>query len=457
MPKLFKQPARVKKNSAFHRLLQKRVANILFPVGQGDWYKQKGYAEKKQQDGRVYETAFDAFVATQREAGALYHDTFKQLELSLAMLPTTLANGQSAALEVFKCQPSAEQAAGRPGLGKHIVYFPGANTYYQACFRDIATAAKETGATVHAFNFPGTGASTGSVREARDLVNAGMAVVNDLLSKGVHPDNIILQGDCYGAAIACRVKQECLSQSGIHVRLIMNNAFKSFKAVIFNLLDGLPNIFKTPLKKLVKALLKFTGWHVTPGKEYMQSGPYQCHVQHLGDQTLISSTLSDKAQKYRHEMNSGETRSLKRVAKVDLCPEEYREARDRLENKHMVRIKDEARERLTKKFGVNKHGQPNAHFADLCELEMLNGESVYTGFVNDYLTASNAYIEAHPQQFDLEKVQLPRFLGEAHVQDIHAEVANDMNGLAACLENSAAAAADQNEAIAVKEQRSEGP
>lgn len=153
----------------------------------------------------------------------------------------------------------------KPGTGKHIVYFPGANTYYQACFRDISTACKETGATVHAFNFPGTGLSSGKVREANDLINAGISVVSSLIKQGVHPDDIILQGDCYGASIALEVKKQLEDQADIKVRAIMNNVFKSFKAAVCDMITQspwLPNI----LKSIVKRLLEFTGWHITPGK-----------------------------------------------------------------------------------------------------------------------------------------------------------------------------------------------
>lgn len=114
-------------------------------------------------------------------------------------------------MEVLKCEPEADSPQ-KPGTGKHIVYFPGANTYYQACFRDISAAAKETGATVHALNYPGIGMSTGEVVEANDLTNAGIAVVQSLLKQGVKPDDIVLQGDCFGASVALEVKKRLRSK-----------------------------------------------------------------------------------------------------------------------------------------------------------------------------------------------------------------------------------------------------
>lgn len=390
----------ITKDSFFHSRLQQFVANALFPAGSGDWYKSKGYGKKKEVDD---EAPFRDFVHKQKtDEKSHYYKEFQGLDLSLTKVKTKLVSGESCQLEVMKCQPESNEPK-KPGTGKHIVYFPGANTYYQACFRDISTACKETGATVHAFNFPGTGLSSGKVRESNDLINAGISVVSSLIKQGVHPDDIILQGDCYGAAIGLEVKKQLEDQAGIKVRAIMNNVFKSFKAAVCDMITQspwLPNI----LKGIVKRLLEFTGWHVTPGKKYKHADPYQCHIQHLGDQTLESSTLSGKVSKYQHEIKTGQTKSTKRAPMTDSCPEEYRKDRDELDQKHYVRVKESAKERLATKFGVDKFGRVNAHFADICELEMLDGQSVYSGFVNEFITRSDAYIEKHPQK-SIEEIQ----------------------------------------------------
>lgn len=376
-------------DSLIHRRLQGFVANMLFPVGKGDWYQSKGY-------GSEQKTSFADFVETQKnDDSAQYHKAFQGLKLSQQMVNSKLVDGSSCALEVCTSELEKSDPA-KPGTGKHIVYFPGANTYYQACFRDIAAASKQTGASVHAFNFPGTGRSTGKVTEANDLINAGMAVVKSLLEQGIHPDDIVLQGDCYGAAIALEVKKQFEGQAGIKVRVVMNNAFKSFKAAVCDLITESPWIPRV-LKSIVKRLLEFTGWHISPGKKYVQADPYQCHIQHLGDHTLESSTLSDKVSRYQAEIRTGMTKSKKRGPVIDPCPDEYKKDRAELDQKHYVRVREDAKERLGNKFGRDKYGRINAHFADICELEMLNGESVYESFINDYLIRSDKYIKAHPQ------------------------------------------------------------
>ena len=428
MPGFFKKTPHQK----LHHFLQKFVANLLFPSGEGDWFKNKKYSQSK--NGEIELSSFDNFISKQRLKEGRYYHHFQGLSAQQQHIDAVLANGRSFQLEVMTCAPLDDFFKNNkpPGFGKHIVYFPGANTYYQACFRDITMAAKETGATLHAFNFPGTGSSTGKVREANDLINAGIAMINSLIQKGISPDNIILQGDCYGAAIALSVKNEYDSQSEIQLRLIANNAFKSFKAVIYDMIDS--SIWlSNALKGMIKPFLVFTGWHVTPGKDYQQSGPYQCYIQHAGDQTLANSTLSGKIQKYRTEIITGKTLSKKREPIKDTCPPEYRENRDKLEVMHMVRVQNDAIPRLASKFGTNKHGQVNAHFADLCELEMLDGTNVYLGFVNEYIQASNEYIEAHPQ-LQTKDMNLPKPLLAMEAVSITALEAKVLSVIASTLD-----------------------
>lgn len=403
-----------------HDRFQTIVANIFYPKGNGDWYKHQGY-------GSVQLDAFYDFVAKhQNDAKAEYYDYFKDLTLSLRVLPIRLANGTDCQLEVFECKPNPN-AAPKPGTGKHIVYFTGLKTYYQTCFNDITTACKETGAIIHAFNFPGAGRSSGLVSEANDLINAGIGIVRSLLMSGIHPDNIILQGCSFGAAVAFEVKMQYWSQGGIKLRVVMNNTFTSFKAAIS---DHLSHSFWMPhfLLHNVKPMLQYTGWHITPGKKYRHADPYQCHIQHLGDQTLTTSSLSNKVLKYQKEMKAHRTMSTKRAAIQDTCPEEYKAARDQLDKIHIVRIKENAKARLAKKFGVDPSGPVNTHYAELCELETIHGSSVYEEFINQYIKASDIYIAGHPQiNYPLDAV---RYLSTANSRELVQKEIPDAQQLA---------------------------
>lgn len=372
----------ITKDSFIHSRLQNFVAGMLFPAGKGDWYKNKKYGNNE-----GLSPAKNFCQQQKRDETAYYYDSFKGLSIDTNSVRSQLANGEQCSLETFICSPETPDKT-LPGNGKHIIYFPGADTYYQACFRDISTAARETGATIHAFNFPGTGLSTGRVKEANDLTNAGIAMVRSLLSKGVHPDNIVLQGDCFGAAIAMEVKEQIAIQAGVQVRLIMNNAFESFKAAVYDLITSsswLPAI----LKSIIEPLLTFTGWHLCPGEKFIHSDPYQCHIKHDGDLVLPSGTLSDKVQRMRTSKDFKDT-----------CPEEYKPERDKLDRMHILKVREDAKDRLGKKFGLDKYGRINAHFADLCEMESGDGTPAYEGFVNQFLSSTNAYIEAHQQDCD---------------------------------------------------------
>lgn len=398
--------------------LQLLIAGFLFPVGKGDWYAQKGY-------GKNGMTAFDDFLTSQRMPTAKYYNDFKSLHLSLTSVTSKLANNKACDIETLHCVPKISKL---PGAGKHIVYFPGANTYYQACFRDITTAARETGASIHAFNFPGTGASTGRVLEANDLINAGIAVVNNLIRQGIHPDKIILQGDCFGAAIALEVKKQFEKQSDIKLRIIMNNAFKSFRAVIAKMIQDLIWL-PSSLNAVIKKLLIFTGWHETPGKRFRRSSPYQYYIQHEGDQTLNGITLDDKIRKYRRPARKGNYKYF------DPCPREYRKVRDFFEQRknRYVRVKAESIQRLREKFGQDKNGNVNAHFADLCECETLSGESAYSGLVNKYLAASQEYVDRNTQAYNSEKNPLPRYLNQSNYVEPSLYEAEQFDMIADCL------------------------
>lgn len=406
----------------FQTRMQNLVAGMLFPSGQGDWFIDKGYAKDYVDNPALSEAAnlqakedhaFNAFVAAQRRADGRYHDALKSVSLNRHRVDSKLANGESSQIEVMKASPNRKVRKNKPGQGKHIVYFPGADTYYQACFRDITAAAKETGATVHAFNFPGTGASTGKVSDSHDLVNAGIAVVRDLIAQGVHIDDIILQGDCYGSAIAMEVKNEFKKQSGLEVRVIMNNAFSSFEAAVVVMLKSiswLPNVASDFLISFVGSLLKWIGWDVRPENSYNGIMPYQCHIQHDGDQTLRDGTLSEHVREKAAQDDY-----------QDPCPTGFKHARDKLALNHKVQVKPSAKQRLGDKFGRNEYGQVNSHFADLCELEMHDGKtSAYEGVVNQFISESNRYISKHRQ--DMSHYQAPRFLSSAHeVRDLSAE------------------------------------
>ncbi|XP_011860593.1 PREDICTED: uncharacterized protein LOC105557843 [Vollenhovia emeryi] len=74
------------------------------------------------------------------------------------------------------------------------------------------------------------------------LVQAGMAMVNMLLVKGVHPNDIILDTNSLGGGIAAEVLRR-FEKQGIYLTLIHSNSYSSLKDATNNFPHGIGNSF----------------------------------------------------------------------------------------------------------------------------------------------------------------------------------------------------------------------
>jgi hypothetical protein len=336
--------------------LQKFVSSFLFPAKKFDWYKSKGY------NGANDQERFQDFLDKQTH----YKEEFKDLNIQRTSVINKLNNEK-----IDSVSFSPVEKIKKPGNGKHIVNFFGANTYYEGNFRDMALEAKTTGATLYGFNYPGFNSSDGQVLTSYDLINSGIAFVNNLLEKGIHPDDIILQGNCFGAVIGAKVKDH-FKKNDIKLRSINSNSFLSFESAVNDHFDSHP-ILK-PFRKLTNLLLRFTGWDLDVSQSVKRQDPYLFTMNRLGDQTLKKSQVS-------HVIKDNADWGLD-----DECPVEYREIRDEFEERSIVQPKSQY-------VGANKNSKKNdPHEMDLYKLETQNGESVFE-FINEYLEASNNYIE----------------------------------------------------------------
>lgn len=383
--------------------LQSLIADQLFPSNRDDWYVQQGHATEAQRQAN-WRAPFDAFLQQQRASiDAPYHADFQYIDIQQDFIDSTLVSGNSCKIETLSFRPDPilfndAPDGSFPAKGKHIVYFTGMGTVYQNCFHDISVNVKTTGATVHAFNYPGLKLHGGPIAEANDMVNSGIAMVNHLLQSGVDIDDIVLQGDSFGAAVAYAVKQQFLEQSDVKIRAIVNNTFSSFTDAAVDTLHKSDLFFWLDFS--VAPILSFTGWDLRTSDTYLADTPYQCQLQHIGDLTLPASTLADKVMFNKSQLDFD-----------DPCPVDYRAERDALAAMRWLKLKAAAKVRLVEKYGVNEDGQVDAHLADLYQLETLNGEDAYQALVNRYLAASQAYVDQHPQQLSLQK--LPSFITRA--------------------------------------------
>lgn len=385
-------------NFQFRKTLQSLIASSTFPKNRPDWYTENGYGS----ESMTLQERFEAFLLAQQTPNASLHEAFKSLDFNRRVIPVQLTNTRSCKTEIISVSPQQNQLIREETQPqRHIVYFTGIDSAYQNCYLDIATAVKSTGASVHAFEYPGMQRLGGSVLEVNDLVNTGIAVVNTLLQSGVALDDIVLLGDSFGAAVAFDVKQQFMTQSNVAIRCIMNNTFDTFESAIQAALNK--SCFTKPFSRLVGPILDYTGWNSRPGDYYGDDTPYQFHIQHLADLTLPEVGLADRVAANRR-MSDFE----------DPCPAEYHSTRSQYDRLHWVTVTSDAEQRIAERYGRNSYGQIDTHLADLSELVCPSDNSpAYATLVAPYLRDSEVYTQRHPQSIDLR--HLPQAL-ESEVQ-----------------------------------------
>ncbi|QCB63096.1 alpha/beta hydrolase [Wolbachia endosymbiont of Drosophila mauritiana] len=138
--------------------------------------------------------------------------------------------------------------------------------------------------TVHLFNYSGFGLSKNNSLIRSNRVKSGVAVVTNLLERGIKPDDIILFGDCLGGHVAAEVHKN-FKYKDIHLRCIVSNAASSLKQAslyYFGFIAKL-KIFLAPIIKLV---LKIFGCHWKTYKIVNSITPYTMYFNREGDKTI---------------------------------------------------------------------------------------------------------------------------------------------------------------------------
>lgn len=356
--------------------IQKILARIIFPTTRRNWYFEKGFGV----DGV---DPFNDFLNQQtNNPDSVYYKEFKKLTIERTFITCLTTKYKPCSLDSICITPTDPQD--KPGAGMHILNFFGRLEYYECNFRDMARQAHATGASIHAFNPPGMNSSTGQVLEFNDLVNAGIAQINALLKQGVHPDKIVLQGNCLGAAVAEQVNAHFETNMGIKFRRINSNSFRSISALITRVYPLLSNI-----KDKVKTLLEYTGWQAKPGALFQETDPYKVFMSRKHDQSIMSEA------KLRHKVEKILAFQEKTSSQSKFYGE-YDAHRQWL-HQHSEMILDEDT------YFRDKNTDP--HELDLYKLKSdVDGCSAFD-FINRYLEASNNYLEKHPQSVDSHLLQ----------------------------------------------------
>ncbi len=352
----------------FKRKTQELLARILFPTTYRDWFKEKGY-------GKQGKDSFEDFLEQQySNSASAYHKEFQGLTIKREFISCLDYRKNTCELDSISFSPNESEL--ESGKGAHIVNFFGRLEYYECNFRDMAREAHATGATIHAFNPPGMNSSTGKVYELKDLVNSGIAQINKLLKDGVHPDKIILQGNCMGAAVAEEVNAHFNKTRGVEFRRINSNSFKSMNALLTYLYPSLSFV-----KAQVKKILEYTGWQSTPGKLFQVTSPYKAYMSRKNDKTIMpDAKMKKKIEKMqkKEELNSEPKKYV-----------EYEVHRTWL---------DERAEMVLDSEHFTKDKNTNQHELDLYKLKSDKDETTAYDFINYYIKASNEYVQNNPQE-----------------------------------------------------------
>jgi hypothetical protein len=388
-------------------ILQKIVKTALFPTThiKGDWYKTKGYE------------GFDDYLTKQRtDVKAPLNSVLNDVDIQREFVKSYNTKGKENQLEAVTIKMK-DNVEGLPydkealaGNGKHIIDFLGRSEYYQYDLRDLSVEALKTGATVHAFNYSGMYASTGEAEVFEDLVNDGMAMVSNLIQKGVKPDEIILKGNCLGSAVAEAVARKAKEELGVEIRQINSNSFKSIKSVICNTYPILQYI-----EKFIAKILAYTGWEIKPGKNLETTSPYKCYMHRPGDKTIAEpAKMHTKLEKYNKEN--------KPITQVKY--DGYDEAKQKFDdNAAMIEAKEWTKEDWSKHYKTewlpkDKNGNvvSGTKYDDPHELHLYQviseksrsehpDKDITTmfDFINDYIKESDKYIAQH-QQPAIEKL-----------------------------------------------------
>lgn len=275
-------------------LIRKFFVRSVYPLLPGDWYKIKRYKGAKTKE------RFLSFISSQREKKSAFYQEFRHLKITRQNI---FSGGRK--LDSVFAVPDAKTVKNKPGEGLCFVMFFGRLESYEKRFRDVATQASRTGASVFAFNHKGMFCSEGETNNIESMVEDGIAAVDFILEKGIDYDDIILQGNSLGAAVQEMVSEHYRTIKGYPLRQINSNSFKTLGAVT-------ADILKIPVGvKIFDRFINYLGWEFKPGPDFYKTGPYRFHLRRVNDRTISHNSEYHAAVDFQRDN--------------DACPDDYKE------------------------------------------------------------------------------------------------------------------------------------
>jgi hypothetical protein len=182
-----------------------------------------------------------------------------------------------------------------PDSEKYIVAFLGDREVLEGKIRSFSLLAQETKTNWITFNYRGRGDSTGRAKTVDDIIRDSILQVQNLMAKGIAPNQIGLYGKCFGGAVASRVAQY-FHHEGNRVHLFCDRSFSSLTNVFVGMKFGTEqdekyegkSFFKKMAYRILKRIVPFfvkmglrlADWEIEAAKAFRQiPEEYKTYIQ----------------------------------------------------------------------------------------------------------------------------------------------------------------------------------
>ena len=336
----------------------------------------------------------------------------KEVDVSRNSVEAQMCDKSKASLDTVTLTP--KDTEGKVGKGKHIICFFGRNTPYESRWRELSSDANNLGATVHAFNFSGMNQSTGNMLEFNDAVNCGIAQTNKLLAEGVHPDDIIFKGNCFGSAVATMVQQE-YQKAGVQIRCINTNSYTKF----FDVVASAVPVIGIVIEKILQ-LFNYAAWNPDISQtQLLSSSPYFFAIDREGDKTVTQPDQIKYELQKRQDLLEKEG-----ISKDELKVPGFEKEQDFLDKHSTMYLKQDSKIK-------DAHIAP---FTDLRWKDEGGKERQAWELVGEYIDKSNNYIKQHQQNIDPKAAVIP-VCTSARIPDVSKARGLEMERIAQQLQN----------------------
>ena len=283
------------------QILAKTLGPIIFPGG----------SKKPRFDEETGIVEIDSILHKQYKALRNYSSDYSSLsgkELKFRSKDVTVElRGQSCKLETVETD-NHHLVKDSPKTPIHIIYFNGNSGCFQQDYKNHAgehlarLAEKGQPATAVHFNYPGVLNSEGQVEVADDLVQSGIAQLQDLLDRGVKAENIALHGVSLGGSISSHVAAHFHKKGQTLGALYASRTFASTAQVgraFFNKALG-NNFFSKLISTACLPFIKLGTW----GSEWdLDTGKAFFSIPR--NKRAYSVVISSKATRKRYQKHQG--------------------------------------------------------------------------------------------------------------------------------------------------------